>query len=78
MPAIVAMLADDSLGQGREGAPMAAYMAAFAEIAANPRESLIVGEIDGRVVACCQLTVLSGLTPRRRAPRAGRGGAGGG
>ena len=62
VPAIVAMLADDSLGRGREGAPMDAYLAAFAEIAANPRETLIVGEIDGRVVACCQLTILSGLS----------------
>lgn len=62
VPALVAMLADDSLGRGREGAPMAAYLAAFAEIAANPRESLIVGELDGRVVATCQLTILSGLS----------------
>lgn len=62
VPVLVAMLADDSLGRGREGAPMAAYLAAFAEIAANPRESLIVGELDGRVVATCQLTILSGLS----------------
>lgn len=62
VPALVAMLADDSLGRGREGAPMAAYLAAFAEIAANPRESLIVGELEGRVVATCQLTILSGLS----------------
>lgn len=62
VPALVAMLADDSLGRGREGAPMAVYLAAFAEIEANPRESLIVGELEGRVVATCQLTILSGLS----------------
>jgi GNAT superfamily N-acetyltransferase len=69
VPAIVAMLADDPLGQARESADMSPYHAAFAEIAANPMHHLIVGERAGRVIACCQLTVLSGLS-RRGARRA--------
>lgn len=62
VPAIVALLADDPLGSAREGAAPDAYARAFAEIAANPMHQLIVGELDGRVVACAQLTILSGLS----------------
>lgn len=66
---IVAMLADDPLGQGREGADLALYLAAYDEIAANPAHQLIVGEVAGRLVACCQLTILAGLS-RQGAKRA--------
>jgi GNAT superfamily N-acetyltransferase len=69
VPAIVAMLADDSLGQGREGADLAPYLAAFDQIAANPSHQLIVAEESGRVIATCQLTILSGLS-RQGARRA--------
>ena len=69
VPALVAMLADDPLGQGREGVDLAPYLAAFDEIAANPMHQLIVGELDGRIVATCQLTILSGLS-RQGAKRA--------
>ena len=62
VPAIVALLADDPLGKGREGADPAAYLAAFDEIAANPMHHLIVGEHDGQIIACAQLTILSGLS----------------
>jgi GNAT superfamily N-acetyltransferase len=67
--ALVAMLADDPLGQAREGSDLAPYLAAFAEIAANPAHQLIVGELDGRIVATCQLTILAGLS-RQGAKRA--------
>ena len=67
--AIVAMLADDALGQGREGTDLAPYLAAYDEIAANPAHQLIVGEIAGRIVATCQLTILAGLS-RQGAKRA--------
>ncbi|OYU40639.1 MAG: GNAT family N-acetyltransferase [Pseudorhodobacter sp. PARRP1] len=67
--ALVAMLADDPLGQAREGADLAPYLAAFDEIAANPMHQLIVGEIGGRIVATCQLTILAGLS-RQGAKRA--------
>ena len=69
VPAIVAMLADDSLGQGREGADLAPYLAAFDQIAANPAHQLIVAEDAGRIIATCQLTILSGLS-RQGARRA--------
>lgn len=69
LPALVAMLADDILGRARETEDMAPYRAAFAEIAADPRQHLIVAEEGGRVVASCQLTILPGLS-RRGARRA--------
>lgn len=62
LPQIVALLSDDPLGAGREGAEMAAYRAAFAAIAANPMHQLIVAEMAGRIVATCQLTILQGLS----------------
>lgn len=62
VPAIVALLSDDPLGRGREGAEPQAYLAAFDDIAANAMHQMIVGEIAGRVVACCQLTILMGLS----------------
>lgn len=69
VPAIVALLADDPLGQGRETASLAPYLAAFAEIAANPMHQLIVGAMAGEIVATCQLTILAGLS-RQGAKRA--------
>ncbi|WP_431300771.1 GNAT family N-acetyltransferase [Tabrizicola sp. BL-A-41-H6] len=62
VPAIVALLTDDPLGQGREMAKMDRYLDAFDDIAANPMHQLIVGDVDGRVMACCQLTILAGLS----------------
>lgn len=62
LPAIVALLADDPLGRGREGADLAPYLAAFDAIAANPAHQLIVGDLDTRIVATCQLTLLHGLS----------------
>lgn len=69
MAALVAMLADDPLGQARESDDLAPYLAAFVEIAANPMHQLIVGEVAGRIVATCQLTILAGLS-RQGAKRA--------
>lgn len=66
---IVAMLADDALGQAREGSDLAPYLAAFDAIVANPAQHLIVGEAEGRIVATCQMTILEGLS-RRGARRA--------
>ena len=62
LPAIVALLADDPLGQGREGGDLDVYLAAFEAIAAHPMHQIIVGDLDGRVVATCQLTLLHGLS----------------
>ena len=64
--AIVAMLADDALGAGREdAADLAPYLAAFDRIAADPDTQIVVGEDEtGRVVACAQLDILRGLSIR--------------
>ena len=62
VPVIVALLADDPLGQSREAADLQPYLAAFDEIAATPMHQLIVAERDGRVIAFCQLTILAGLS----------------
>jgi GNAT superfamily N-acetyltransferase len=62
VPEIVALLADDVLGAGREGPADAAYFAAFDQIEADPRSHLLVAEVDGRVVGTLQLTTLPGLS----------------
>ena len=62
VPAIVALLADDVLGQGRERSDMPSYNAAFQRIAADPNNTQLVGEAGGRVVACYQLTIIPGLS----------------
>ena len=72
LAAIVALLADDPLGATREhageGLP-AAYYEAFDEIEADPRQTLLVAELAGRVVGTLQLSILPNLTygGRRRA-----------
>ena len=69
LPAVIALLRDDALGATREHADLHRYQAAFAEIDGDPRHLLVVGELDGAVVACLQATVLPCLTHggRRRA-----------
>ena len=61
---IVALLRDDGLGAAREGADLAPYLAAFERIDANPAHALVVGEADGAVVGCYQLSFLAGLSLR--------------
>ena len=67
---ILALLADDPLGRQREGSELAPYRAAFAELSANPMHQLIVAEVEGKLAAFCQLTVLAGLS--RGAARRGQ------
>jgi GNAT superfamily N-acetyltransferase len=62
VPEIVALLADDQLGAGREGPADDAYFAAFDQIEADPRSRLLVADSDGRVVGTLQLTMLPGLS----------------
>lgn len=66
VPSIVAMLADDPLGRGRERPedPLpAAYLAAFERIAADGNIHLMVAEDEaGGVVGCLQLCILPGLS----------------
>ena len=69
VPAVVALLADDVLGHGRESADLAPYLAAFDAMQDEGGNRLIVADEDRRVVACYQLTLISGLslTATRRA-----------
>src|SRR5258708_39078429 len=65
LPAIVALLADDSLGQSREdpGLPVnARYVAAFEAMDRDPAHLLTVVECDGAVVGCLQLSFIPGLS----------------
>jgi GNAT superfamily N-acetyltransferase len=68
VPTIVQLLYDDEIAAGREVAPGAgtdsAYLDAFARIEANPDDVLLVGEVDGRLVACAQVTLLHHLSRR--------------
>jgi len=63
--AIVAMLADDALGRGRERIedPLPpSYAQAFERVARDPNLALVVAEADGEVVGCLQLCILPGLS----------------
>ncbi|WP_437376180.1 N-acetyltransferase family protein [Inquilinus limosus] len=64
LPALLRLLADDPLGKNRETAVEAPYQAAFAAIAADPNQKLVVAELDGRVVGCFQLSFIPGLSRR--------------
>ncbi|MBS7695817.1 MULTISPECIES: GNAT family N-acetyltransferase [unclassified Chelatococcus] len=63
---IIGLLAEDQLGRTREILPEdvlpASYLAAFAAITCDPNNRLIVMEDGGRVVGCCQLTFIPGLS----------------
>ncbi|WP_127903465.1 GNAT family N-acetyltransferase [Solirhodobacter olei] len=61
---IVAMLADDELGKARETAELATYLAAFDGMERREDSHLIVGEMEGRIVATYQHTILHGLSLR--------------
>lgn len=60
--AVVALLADDALGRGREQADLSPYLAAFDAMGDDPMNRVIVGEAGGEIVACYQLTVIRGLS----------------
>jgi len=62
VPEIVALLADDAIGAGREGPADDAYYAAFELIAADERNQVLVAEADGRIVGTLQLTMIPGLS----------------
>ncbi|MEY9860288.1 GNAT superfamily N-acetyltransferase [Catenulispora sp. GAS73] len=65
LPEIVAMLADDKLGSTREDPEdLAPYLAAFAELEADPNQRLIVAERDGTAVGTFQLSFIPGVAQR--------------
>jgi ribosomal protein S18 acetylase RimI-like enzyme len=73
VPSIVALLSDDSLGSVREGAEAdggyGPYERAFADVAKDPNQLLVVATRDQVVVSTLQLSVIPGLS-RRGARRA--------
>ena len=65
LPAIIRLLADDTLGASRERPeePLArGYLDAFDAIEAQPGIDLLVADMDGQVVGCLQLCILPGLS----------------
>lgn len=64
LEAVVDLLADDSIGAGREGGDLAPYAAAFARLTADPGEMLAVAELSGQVVGTLQLSIIPSLTRR--------------
>jgi GNAT superfamily N-acetyltransferase len=66
--AILALLADDDLAshpeRDRRVDDLAPYLAAFDDIAADPRSDVYVAAIEGRVVGTFQLTAIRHLTYR--------------
>lgn len=65
LEAIVRLLAEDSLGNWRgslaDGDLPEACRSAFDAIGRDPNNRIIVGDLDGRTVACLQLTFIPGL-----------------
>jgi len=63
LPAILSMLAEETIPPGREAAPGdPRYRAAFEAIEADPNQRLIAAELDGRVVGTMQISFLPGLS----------------
>jgi GNAT superfamily N-acetyltransferase len=66
LPAIIAMLADDGLGNNRENPQPdtidPAYEAGFDEVGAQSGNHLIVAEQDGQLVGTMQLVIIPGLS----------------
>jgi len=65
LPSLVALLADDPIGSGRESVAageLGAYRAAFEAIARDPHNDILVAEDAGGVIGCVQVTITPGLT----------------
>ena len=63
LPRILALLADDQLGAVRESVDdPAPYERAFDAIDADPAHLLVVGELNGEVVATFQVSYIPGLS----------------
>lgn len=65
VPAVLTLLADDMLGQSREGGDLIPYFAAYDAMVAEGNNHLYVGVTGaGRIIATYQLTLISGLSLR--------------
>ncbi|MBC9955467.1 GNAT family N-acetyltransferase [Yimella sp. cx-51] len=63
VPAIVALLTDDFLGETRETTDLSAYETAFARIDADPSHYLaVIVDATGAVVGTMQLTLIPGVS----------------
>ncbi len=62
VPQIVALLADDVLGSGRENAKAEIYLAAFDAMMSEPGNRSYVAVLGERVVATYQLVFINGLS----------------
>ena len=70
LAAIVAMLADDELGRGRENpSDLDRYNLIFGQIEGDVRNAIMVAEVDGAIAGCFQITYITGLS-RNGATRA--------
>jgi GNAT superfamily N-acetyltransferase len=72
VPAIVAMLSDDDIGESRESATQESapvYERAFEDMNACPDNYILLAEIDGQLVGSLQLVFIPGLS-RQGAKRA--------
>ncbi len=65
LPTIIAILADDDLGRGREDASLPlnqAYVNAFHAIVTDPHQHFILAESEGGIVGFFQLSFIPGLS----------------
>jgi GNAT superfamily N-acetyltransferase len=62
VPQIVELIAADPIAASREAPASDGYWAAFDDIAADPRNRIIVADVDGRVAGTLQLTMIPGLS----------------
>lgn len=62
VPAVVVLLSDDVLGRTRETGDTTKYAAAFAAMQSEGQNHIIVAEAGGDIVACYQITFISGLS----------------
>lgn len=62
VPAVMMLLADDMLGQRRESTDPGPYLDAFDAMQAEGANHLIVAEDAGEIIACYQITFISGLS----------------
>jgi GNAT superfamily N-acetyltransferase len=65
LPAIVALIADDGLGRGRDDASLPldpAYEMAFDALDSDPSQMQMVLEVDGEIAGVMQLSFIAGLS----------------
>ena len=62
VPAILAMIADDTIARSRPSGSMEQHLATFDAIDADPRNELVIAERDGATVGTMQLTWIPYLT----------------